>query len=44
MCPENKFNIEAYKLDGSNSVEFQTFAAEAAEICAKSVLYMVEMM
>lgn len=31
------------KLDGSNSVEFQTFAAEAAENCAKSVRYMVDM-
>ena len=32
------------KLDGSNSVEYQTFAAEAADRCAKSVRYMVEMM
>ena len=30
------------KLDGSSSVEFQSFAAEAAENCAKSVRYMVE--
>lgn len=32
------------KLEGSNRIEFQTFAAEAAEICARSVQYMVEMM
>ena len=32
------------KLDGSNGVEYQTSAAEAADRCAKSVRYMVEMM
>ena len=32
------------KLDGNNAVEYQSFAVEAAEICAKSVRYMVEMM
>lgn len=30
------------KLDGSNAVEFQTFAAEAARRCAKSVCCMIE--
>ena len=32
------------KLDGSNAVEFKTFAAEAARRCAESVRYMAEML